>query len=73
MPKKVMFADSPQSHTHQMNEEAFGHSLGPSPSWDYTPQSQTSWRASQKAPLLSEKHIQLVWNSLKVGYPDNSL
>jgi hypothetical protein len=55
MPKKVMFADSPQSETQQMSAVTFKHSLGPSPSWDYTPHSQSSWRDSQGVPSFGEK------------------
>ena len=39
-PRKVLFQDSPQSETQKSHSAAFGHSPGPSPSWEHTPQSQ---------------------------------
>ena len=52
MPKKTLFADSPQSNTQRTTSTTFGHSPGPSPSWEQTPRSQQSWQPTRK-PTLS--------------------
>jgi hypothetical protein len=45
MPRKTLqFAVSPQSETKRTNSAGFGHSPGPSPSWEMTPLSQQSWQ-----------------------------
>ena len=45
MPRKALhFASSPQSEDQRRNSAAFGHSPGPSPSWERTPHSQESWQ-----------------------------
>jgi hypothetical protein len=40
MPKKALFAESPQTEAQKTKSAAFGHLPGPSPSWDHAPQSQ---------------------------------
>jgi hypothetical protein len=57
MPKKTLFQDSPQSETQKSHSAAFGHSPGPSPSWEQTPQSQRSWhsRHGEDRPICEEK------------------
>ena len=37
MPRKALFADSPQLEAQRTKSAAFGHSPGPSPSWEHTP------------------------------------
>ena len=50
MPRKVLFADSPQSNAQKSKSASFGHSPGPSPSWETTPQSHHSWQPATHRP-----------------------
>jgi len=50
--RKVLFVDSSQSEAHRTNSAAFGHSPGPSPSWDNTPQSQQSMQTARIQPHI---------------------
>ena len=50
MPRKVLFTDSPQSEAQKTKFAAFGHSPGPSPFRETTPQSHQSWQPATHPP-----------------------
>jgi len=57
MPRKTLFQDSPQSETQKTHSAACGHSPGPSPSWEHTPQSHMSGQSQEGLVTVDQQGL----------------